>query len=92
MFWLDPHPANYIKSGPGQESVCDCPRPPPIEPRDSLVAVEFADETIAETRQALRGSRDFSPPVPGNLQLTVFSIWALPFLHERSDLSYSDLQ
>jgi uncharacterized protein (DUF427 family) len=62
MSWLDRHPANYVKPGLGQESVWDYPRPPRIEPSKSLVVVEFAGETIAETRQALRVLETSHPP------------------------------
>ncbi|MCU0267177.1 MAG: DUF427 domain-containing protein [Acidimicrobiales bacterium] len=47
------HPER-IEPGPGQESVWDYPRPPALDPTDSLVLVVFGGVTVAETRQAVR--------------------------------------
>ena len=51
-----------IPPGPGQESVWDYPRPPRIEPTDSLVRVELGGELVAETRRARRVLETSQPP------------------------------
>ena len=55
--------SNRVKSGPGQESVWDYPRPPRLEPVGETLRVVFAGETIAETRQGFRVLETSHPPV-----------------------------
>jgi uncharacterized protein (DUF427 family) len=43
-----------IDPGPGQESVWDYPRPPRLEPTDSVVVVVHAGVVVAESRRAMR--------------------------------------
>lgn len=62
MSWGRNRPSNYIKPGPGQESVWDYPRPPRLEPSDKLVVVEFAGEVIAQSVTALRILETSHPP------------------------------
>ncbi|WP_438353145.1 DUF427 domain-containing protein [Microbacterium sp. CJ88] len=49
--------------GPGQESVWDYPRPPAVEPVDRRVVIEFAGETIVDTRDVVRVLETSHPPV-----------------------------
>jgi uncharacterized protein (DUF427 family) len=51
-----------IEPGPGQESVWDYPRPPRVERSSSLVRVEHAGRTVAETTSALRVLETSQPP------------------------------
>lgn len=51
-----------IEPAPGQESVWDYPRPPALEPTPSLLRVEFAGVTIAETTRAFRVLETSQPP------------------------------
>jgi uncharacterized protein (DUF427 family) len=46
-----------------QESVWDYPRPPRVEPTGKLIRVVFNDQTVAETRRALRVLETRHPPV-----------------------------
>jgi len=48
---------------PGQESVWDYPRPPALDPSDEHVVVEFAGETVAESRRAVRVLETSHAPV-----------------------------
>lgn len=57
-----PRGVERIEPGPGQESVWDYPRPPRLAPTDSLVVVEFAGVTIAETTRAIRVLETSQPP------------------------------
>lgn len=50
------------KPGPGQESVWDYPRPPAIERTSSLLRVELAGRTIAETTRGWRILETSQPP------------------------------
>lgn len=61
--------------GPGQESVWDYPRPPAVDATDELVVVEFAGETVAESRRAMRVLETSHPPV-----------YYLPLADVRTDL------
>ncbi|MEJ2603592.1 MAG: DUF427 domain-containing protein [Gammaproteobacteria bacterium] len=58
--------------GPGQESVWDYPRPPAIVPCPRRVRVEFAGETVADTRHAVKVCETASPPTyyvpPGDVR------------------------
>ena len=49
--------------GPGQESVWDYPRPPALDPSDEHVVVTFGDETLAESRRAVRVLETSHAPV-----------------------------
>jgi uncharacterized protein (DUF427 family) len=51
-----------IDPAPGQESVWDYPRPPRVEPTDSLVQVFFNGKKIAETRASKRVLETSHPP------------------------------
>lgn len=48
---------------PGQESVWDYPRPPRLEKVSERLRVEFAGETIADTRRGYRVLETSHPPV-----------------------------
>lgn len=52
-----------IPPGPGQESVWDYPRPPRLEPCDSLIRVVAGGDTVAETTAAMRVLETSHPPV-----------------------------
>lgn len=52
-----------IKSGPGQESVWDYPRPPRLEDVDKRIRVVFNGVTIADTHRAKRVLETSHPPV-----------------------------
>ena len=51
-----------VPPGPGQESVWDYPRPPPLESTSRRIEVLFAGETIADTRRSLRVLETIHPP------------------------------
>ena len=51
-----------MKPGLNQESVWDYPRPAITEPTSSDLRVEFAGQTIAETRSAVRTLETSHPP------------------------------
>lgn len=51
-----------IEPGPGRESVWDYPRPPAIARDGRRVIVRLADETIADTRRAIRVLETSHPP------------------------------
>lgn len=53
----------YIRPGPGQESVWDYPRPPRLEVTQRHIVVEFTGQVIADTRRALRVVETSHPPV-----------------------------
>lgn len=55
------HPQR-IEPGPGQESVWDYPRPPRLERTSSVLRVEFAGATIAETTRGHRVLETSQPP------------------------------
>jgi uncharacterized protein (DUF427 family) len=55
------HPQR-IEPGPGQESVWDYPRPPRLERTTSVLRVEFAGVTIAETTRGYRLLETSQPP------------------------------
>ena len=52
-----------IRSGPGQQSLWDYPRPPRLEAVAERITVQFAGETIADTTQACRVLETSRPPV-----------------------------
>src|SRR3954468_24595549 len=52
-----------IEPGPGQESVWDYPRPPPLEDCARHIQVRFNGVTIADTRRAKRVLETSHPPV-----------------------------
>jgi uncharacterized protein (DUF427 family) len=52
-----------IRPGPSQESVWDYPRPPRLEAVAERITVRFADETVADTTQAIRVLETSHPPV-----------------------------
>lgn len=54
---------NYIKPGPGQESVWDYPRPPRLEDTDKHIQVVFNGVVIADTRRSKRILETSHPPV-----------------------------
>ena len=47
---------------PGQESVWDYPRPPRLEPVESLIEIEFGGRSIVSTRGAFRVLETSHPP------------------------------
>ena len=47
---------------PGQESVCDYPRPPALERDERLVEVRFGGEVVASTTSAYRVLETSHPP------------------------------
>ncbi len=49
--------------GPGQESVWDFPRPPAVEPVDTVLRVEWRGRTIAETSRGMRIVETAGAPV-----------------------------
>jgi len=51
-----------IQPGPNQESVWDYPRPAIAEATSATIPVEFAGQTIAETRSAVRTLETSHPP------------------------------
>lgn len=55
-------PARIERTGPGQESVWDYPRPPRVEPVGHCIRVEFAGVVLAESSRALRALETASPP------------------------------
>ncbi|MEM6798384.1 MAG: DUF427 domain-containing protein [Planctomycetota bacterium] len=63
--------AERIEPGPGQESVWDYPRPPALETVAEVLRVEFAGQTVIETRGAYRVLETSHPPnyylPPGDL-------------------------
>ena len=48
--------------GPGQESVWDYPRPPRVEPSDSVVEIRLGNRVVARTTAALRVLETSHPP------------------------------
>jgi uncharacterized protein (DUF427 family) len=52
-----------LPKGPGQESVWEYPRPPRIEPTSRRIRVVLGEETIVDTRRALRVLETSHPPV-----------------------------
>ena len=64
-----------IEPGTGQESVCDYPRPPLVEPSSRRVRVIVDGETIADSTRAVRVLETGHPPV-----------WYIPPANVRTDL------
>ena len=56
-------PPNYIKPGPGQESVWDYPRPPRVEASSKHIKVVFNDKVIADSTHTKRVLETSHPPV-----------------------------
>lgn len=52
-----------VEPGPGQESVWDYPRPPRLEKVADRLRVEFAAQTLADTRSGYRILETSHPPV-----------------------------
>jgi uncharacterized protein (DUF427 family) len=52
-----------VRPAPGQESVCDYPRPPRLEPADRHIQIYFNGVLIADTRRANRVLETSHPPV-----------------------------
>jgi uncharacterized protein (DUF427 family) len=84
------------RPGPGQESVWDYPRPPRVEPTDSVVDIRLGNEVVARTTEALRVLETSHPPTyylplaafaPGVLQPTTGS----SYCEWKGDASYYDL-
>jgi uncharacterized protein (DUF427 family) len=53
----------YIKPGPGQESVWDYPRPPRVEDFDGHIQVFFRETLIVDTHRVKRVLETSHPPV-----------------------------
>ena len=51
-----------LPAGPGQESVWDYPRPPRLEPTESVLRVELGGVVVAETSHAFRVLETSHPP------------------------------
>ena len=57
-----PSGVKVVPPGPGQESVCDFPRPPKLEPWPERIRIELGGMTIADTTRALRVLETSHPP------------------------------
>jgi uncharacterized protein (DUF427 family) len=70
-------PIQYIKPGPGQESVWDYPRPPRLEPTNRHIQVVFNNVMVADSWRALRVLETSHPPVyyipPEDIQMIYLS-------------------
>jgi uncharacterized protein (DUF427 family) len=78
------------------ESVWDYPRPPRVEPCIYQIKVEFAGETIADSRQALRLLETSHPPTYYIPRADVQAAFLLPnprrsFCEFKGDAQYWDL-
>ena len=81
---------------PGQESVWDYPRPPALAPSDEHVVVEFAGETVADSRRAIRVLETSHAPVyylpPEDVRLDLLAPLARrTFCEFKGAAAYADL-
>ena len=82
--------------GPGQESVWDYPRPPRVEPTDSVVEIRLGGQVVARTTAALRVLETSHPPTY-YLPATAFAEGVLrpaagsSYCEWKGDASYLDV-
>ena len=84
------------RPGPGQESVWDYPRPPRVEPTDSVVEIRLGNAVVARTTEALRVLETSHPPTY-YLPLAAFAPGVLrpaagsSYCEWKGDAAYYDL-